>query len=134
MKRIVILGAGSGGTIMANRLAKIYARELRRGSVKITLVDQDNRHVYQPGLLFLPFGEYTPAQITKTRWARASEQVEIVQAGIDRVESDHDVVYLEDGATILYDVLIVATGTRLAPEETEGMLGAGWRTKVFDFY
>ena len=134
MKRIVILGAGTGGTIMANRLAKMYRRELRSGSLKITLVDQDNRHVYQPGLLFLPFGDYTPGQITKTRWAQVSEAVEIVQAGIDRVEPDRDVVFLEDGSTILYDVLILATGTRLAPEETEGMLGPGWRTRVFDFY
>lgn len=134
MKRIVILGAGTGGTIMANRLAKIYRRELRRGSVKITLVDQDNRHVYQPGLLFLPFGDYTPGQITKTRWAQVSEQVALVQAGIDRVEPDRDVVFLEDGTTLQYDVLILATGTRLAPEETEGMLGDGWRTRVFDFY
>ena len=130
MKRIVILGAGTGGTIMANRLAKIYRRELRRGSVKITLVDQDNRHVYQPGLLFLPFGDYTPGQITKTRWAQVSEQVALVQAGIDRVEPDRDVVFLEDGTTLQYDVLILATGTRLAPEETEGMLGDGGRTRV----
>jgi len=134
MNRIVILGAGTAGTIMANRLAKMYRPQIRAGSMKITVVDQDNRHVYQPGLLFLPFGDYTPAQIVKPRWAQVSEQVEVVQAGIDRVESDRDVVFLEDGRPIPYDVLIVATGTRLAPEETEGLLGEGWRTKVFDFY
>jgi sulfide:quinone oxidoreductase len=134
MRRIAILGAGTAGTIMANRLAKLYRRQLRDGSMKITLVDQDNRHVYQPGLLFLPFGGYTPGQITKTRWAQVSEHVEIVQTGIDRVDADRDVVFLEDGRAVPYDVLIVATGTRLAPEETEGLLGVGWRTKVFDFY
>jgi sulfide:quinone oxidoreductase len=134
MKRIAILGAGTGGTIMANRLAKMYRRELAQGTVTITLVDQDDRHLYQPGLLFLPFGRYVPEQLVKSRRALVSEHVEYVQAGIDRVEADTDVVYLADGRAISYDVLIVATGTRLAPEETEGLLGAGWRSKVFDFY
>lgn len=134
MKRIAILGAGTAGTIMANRLAKMYRSELRDGSMTITLVDQDNRHIYQPGLLFLPFGHYTPAQITQPRWGQVSERVEYLQAGIDRVEADRDVVFLEDGRAIPYDVLIVATGTRLAPEETEGLLGDGWGTTVFDFY
>ncbi|HET7251019.1 MAG TPA: FAD/NAD(P)-binding oxidoreductase [Gemmatimonadales bacterium] len=134
MKRVVILGAGTAGTIMANRLAKMYRRELADGSMQVTVVDQDDRHLYQPGLLFLPFGEYTPSQIVKPRRAQVSDRVAYMQAGIDRVEPDRDVVFLEDGRPLPYDVLIVATGTRVAPEETEGLLGDGWRTKVFDFY
>lgn len=134
MKRIAILGAGTAGTIMANRLARMYRRQLGDGSMKITVVDQDDRHVYQPGLLFLPFGDYAPEEIVRPRRSQMTERVEYIQAGIDRVEADRDVVFLEDGRPISYDVLIVATGTRLAPEETEGLLGAGWRSKVFDFY
>ena len=134
MNRIVILGAGTAGTVMANRLAKAYRRELSDRSMTITVVDQDDRHVYQPGLLFLPFGDYTPHQIVKPRRAQLSDRVEVIHAGIDRVEPDRDAVFLEDGHALSYDVLIIATGTRLAPEETEGMLGEGWRSKVFDFY
>lgn len=134
MKRIVILGAGTAGTIMANRLAKMYRRQLGEGSMQITVVDQNDSHVYQPGLLFLPFGEYTPDQIVKSRRSQVTDRVEYLQAGIDRVEPDRDVVYLDEGRPLSYDVLILATGARLAPEETEGMLGTGWRSKVFDFY
>lgn len=134
MTRIAILGAGTAGTIMANRLAKLYRRRLDDGTIQITIVDQDDRHLYQPGLLFLPFGQYTPEQIVKPRRELLSERVTYVQAAIDRVEPDRDVVFLADGRAVPYDVLIVATGTRLAPEETEGMTGPGWRTKVFDFY
>jgi sulfide:quinone oxidoreductase len=134
MKRIVILGAGTAGTIMANRLAKMYRRQLADGAMQITVVDHDDRHLYQPGLLFLPFGDYTPEQIVKRRRSQLTERVEFIQAGIDRVEPDRDVVFLENGRPLSYDVLILATGTRLAPEETEGLLGDGWRTKVFDFY
>jgi sulfide:quinone oxidoreductase len=134
MKRIAILGAGTAGTIMANRLAKMYRRELKQGAMQITLVDQDDHHVYQPGLLFLPFGEYRPEQIVKSRRAQLNPDVKYIQGSIDRVEPDRDVVFLANGRAIAYDVLIVATGTRIAPEETEGLMGDGWRTKVFDFY
>jgi sulfide:quinone oxidoreductase len=119
---------------MANRLARMYRREIADGRARITVVDQDDRHVYQPGLLLLPFGMYTKDEVSKPRRRQVARTVEYVQAAIDRVEPDADVVHLADGRTIPYDVLIVASGTRVAPEETEGMTGAGWREKVFDFY
>src|SRR5437867_13398263 len=58
MKRIVILGAGTAGTIMANRLSRRYGGDPDAPDVSITVVDQDDEHVYQPGLLFVPFGTY----------------------------------------------------------------------------
>ncbi len=134
MTRIVILGAGTAGTIMANRLAKMYRKGIGAGTLSIALVDQDERHVYQPGLLFLPFGGYTEAQITKPRRGLVAKGVEYIRAGIERVEPKQDVVHLEGGRALSYDVLIIATGTRIAPEETEGLLGEGWQTKIFDFY
>lgn len=134
MKRIAILGAGTAGTIMANRLARMYRRDIARGDMRITVVDQDADHTYQPGLLFIPFGGYTAGQIVKPRRPTLPRTVSYVQSRIASVDADRDVVLLEDGPPLPYDVLIVATGTKLAPEETEGMLGAGWREKVFDFY
>ena len=41
---------------------------------------------------------------------------------------------LDDGTVLPYDVLVVATGVRLQPEETEGLTGAGWNERVFTFY
>jgi sulfide:quinone oxidoreductase len=134
MKRIVILGAGTAGTIMANRLRKLYKREMRAGDVEITIVDQDNEHIYQPGLLFVPFGIYEPEDCVKQRRPQVGRRVTYIQQRIDRVETAEDRVYLEDGQTLDYDVLIVATGTRIAPEETEGLTGPGWNQKMFDFY
>ena len=48
--------------------------------------------------------------------------------------SDADTVRLADGTELAYDVLVVATGARLLPEETEGLTGPGWNEKVFTFY
>ncbi len=134
MTRILILGGGTAGTVMANRLARLYRSELEAGRTAITVVDQDDRHVYQPGLLFVPFGIYQPEEIVRPRARQLLPGVAYLQAAIDRVDADRDLVLLADGRQLAYDVIIVATGTRVAPEETEGMLGEGWQTKVFDFY
>jgi sulfide:quinone oxidoreductase len=134
MTRIVILGAGTAGTIMANRLRRQYAREVRARRTTITVVDQDTQHVYQPGLLFVPFGGYEPGDLIRPQRDQIHPDVTLLHETIDRVETAANRVQLATGKTLDYDLLIVATGTRIAPEETEGMTGPGWREKVFDFY
>jgi sulfide:quinone oxidoreductase len=129
-KRIAILGGGTGGTLMANRLRKVYPRD----EVEIAVVDRDDRHIYQPGLLFVPFGLASVDEIVRPRARQLHKGISFHETGIDHVELEADVVHLEDGTTLPYDVLIVATGTHLQPEETEGMTGPGWMEKVFTFY
>jgi sulfide:quinone oxidoreductase len=110
MRKIVILGAGTAGTIMANRLRKTYKRQIRQGQMGITVVDQNDDHVYQPGLLFVPFGMYKPEDIVRSRKRYLPDDVEYQQSEILRVEPAEDKVYLGDGQTLDYDLLIVATG------------------------
>jgi sulfide:quinone oxidoreductase len=129
-KRIVILGGGTGGTLMANRLRKLYAFD----EVEIAVVDKDDRHIYQPGLLFVPFGLASVDEIVRPRARQLRKGISFHETRIDHVDLDTDAVHLEDGTTLPYDVLIVATGTHLQPEETEGMTGPGWMEKVFTFY
>ena len=129
-KRIVILGGGTGGTLMANRLRKVYDPD----AVEIAVVDKDDRHVYQPGLLFVPFGLARIDEIVRPRHHQLHKDIVFHESGIDHVVIDDDSVYLADGTVLRYDVLIVATGARLAPEETEGLTGPGWMEKVFTFY
>ncbi|HET7374497.1 MAG TPA: FAD/NAD(P)-binding oxidoreductase [Gemmatimonadaceae bacterium] len=134
MTRILILGAGTAGTIMANRLRRLYAAEVRDGRTTITVVDQDDEHLYQPGLLFIPFGGYTPEQVVRPRRAQLRPDVTYVRQGIERVATAENAVYLSDESRLPYDVLIVASGARVVPGETDGLTGPGWREKVFDFY
>jgi sulfide:quinone oxidoreductase len=134
MTRILILGTGTAGTIMANRLRREYARDVRAGRTSITIVDANDRHVYQPGLLFLPFGKSSPEDIVRPRARQVHKDVVFVSASIDRVAVEQNRVFLGAGEPLDYDVLIVATGSRLAPEETEGLTGPGWRETMFDFY
>ncbi|HHH31189.1 MAG TPA: NAD(P)/FAD-dependent oxidoreductase [Polyangiaceae bacterium] len=129
MKNLVILGAGTAGTMMANKLATRLPEDWL-----ITVVDRDDVHVYQPGLLFLPFGDYEEKDILKPRSLFFSSEIQLNLSGVTKVEADAKKVYLGDGSTLAYDVLIVATGTRLVPEQTEGLTGPGWHERVFDFY
>jgi len=130
MKRIVILGGGTGGTLVANRLRRAYGPE----EAEIVVVDRDDAHVYQPGLLFVPFGRSDLGRITHPRGRQLRAGVTFRQAGIDRVEADADRVYLDDGTALGYDVLVVATGAQLLPEETDGLTGPGWMRDIFTFY
>jgi sulfide:quinone oxidoreductase len=127
--RIVILGAGTGGTLAANRLRRLYGDE-----VELTVVDRDDRHVYQPGLLFVPFGLAEPEEIVRPRGAQLRDGVELLVSEIDRVETAENCVYLTDGRVLAYDLLVIATGATLLPEETEGLTGPGWGERVFTFY
>jgi sulfide:quinone oxidoreductase len=128
--RIVILGGGTGGTLIANRLR----RRLPAARAAITVVDRDDRHVYQPGLLFVPFALAHPEDIVRPRGRQLHEGIDYVQCAVDRVETDRDAVVLADGRELAYDVLIVASGASLAPGETEGLTGPGWGTGAFTFY
>ncbi|MCL5052748.1 MULTISPECIES: type III sulfide quinone reductase, selenoprotein subtype [Ferrimicrobium] len=130
VKRIVILGGGTGGTLVANRLR----RSLDRETVEIVVVDQDNSHVYQPGLLFIPFAMTTADAITRPRERQFHPGIRFHRASIERVDVEHDQVILGDGVTLDYDILIVATGAILLPEETEGLAGPVWMDRAFTFY
>ena len=128
--RIVILGAGTGGTLTANRLRREYGGD----AASITVVDQDDRHVYQPGLLFVPFGLADADDIVRPRRRQLHDGIDYHQSAIDRVDLAADTVHLSDGTTLAYDVLVVATGATLVPEETEGLTGPGWGENVHTFY
>lgn len=125
--RIVILGAGTGGTLTANRLRRAYGVQ----EATITVVDQDDQHVYQPGLLFVPFGTAHAEDIVRPRGRQLHRGIEFHQCAIGHVDLSADTVHLSDGTTLGYDVLVVATGATLLPEETAGL---EWSGSVHNFY
>ena len=129
-KRILVLGGGTGGTLAANRLRKVF----HEGEADITVVDQDDEHVYQPGLLFIPFGTMGAEDIIRPRRAQLHRGIRFVKSAIDQVDIDGRQVLLTNGESLIYDVLVVATGSVLVPEETEGLTGPGWMERVFTFY
>ena len=129
MKNLLILGAGTSGTMMANHLRS----KLKKDQWNISIVDQYKTHYYQPGFLFLPFDIYTEDQVKKDGKKFIPKGVNYIQKKIEQILPDENKVRLED-ETLNYDLLIIATGCKIAPQETEGMKGKNWHKNVFDFY
>ncbi|MGA4506790.1 type III sulfide quinone reductase, selenoprotein subtype [Propionibacteriaceae bacterium G1746] len=130
METLLILGAGTAGTMAANHLRKVLNDE----DWTITVVDQDAQHLYQPGLLFIPFW-MDPARVVRDRRASLTKGVNFVQGRVSRVDADHREVTLADDSTLAYDWLIIASGTRPDPTMVPGMAdGSLWRDKVHEFY
>lgn len=130
MRHVVILGGGTAGTMMANKLV----RQLDAAQWTITVIDRDDAHVYQPGLLFVPFGSYRADDLVRPRRRLLDPPVVLRLGELDRVDPEAREVWLTDGAVLRYDLLIIATGTVIRPDLTEGLTGPGWRSSIFDFY
>jgi sulfide:quinone oxidoreductase len=128
MKHLVILGGGTAGTMVANHMIKELPRDW-----ELTLVDPDTTHVYQPGLLFLPFGARDEKKILRPRAKTLHREVRWVNQAVDRIEKETREVVLDDGERLAYDLLVIATGSHIHPEETEGMTDV-WHDTVHDFY
>lgn len=130
MKDLVILGAGTSGTMMANHLIS----KLPKKEWNITIVDQFKTHYYQPGFLFLPFDIYSTKQVKKKGDKFIPKGVKYIQKKIELIEPTKNKIKLEGDVDLDYDILIVATGTKIAPDEIEGMDGPMWYKNIFDFY
>ncbi len=130
MKKLVILGAGTGGTIMLNKLSALLDKQ----EWQITIVDQHDTHYYQPGFLFIPFGIYTRRDVIKPQKDFFPPGSNAVTSRIERIEPDNNRVLLQNGQVLDYDYLIIATGTQIHPEETDGLKGELWHKSIFDFY
>lgn len=127
MKDLVVLGAGTAGTIVVNKLR----RRLAADQWRITVVEREDWHVYQPGLLFVPFGA---AGSRKPVLSLIAADVDLILGQVHDVDVAARTVQLHDGRSLRYDQLVIATGVQPRPDQTPGMLGPEWRRSIFDFY
>jgi sulfide:quinone oxidoreductase len=130
MKKLLILGAGTAGTMVANRLSRM----LDMDEWRITIVDQIETHYYQPGFLFIPFGIYGKSDVVKPKRDFIPAGVDLIMSAIDVVEPDHNRVKLSNGRILNYDFLVIATGCKVHPEQTPGLEEHEWRKSIHEFY
>jgi sulfide:quinone oxidoreductase len=130
MKQLLVIGAGTAGTMVVNRLRRL----LDTDEWKITIVDPLETHYYQPGFLFIPFGMYSRNDVVRAERDFIPAGVEVIKIEADVIEPDHNRVKLVDGRILNYDFLVIATGSQTRPEETPGLQGHEWRRSIHDFY
>ena len=130
MNKLLILGAGTAGTMVANRLNRM----LDMDDWQITLVDPDPIHYYQPDYIFIPFGIVSPKSATKIKRDYLPPAIKLIQSAVEIIEPDHNQVRLDNGTTLKYDYLIIATGSDIHPEETPGLVEDEWGKSIHTFY
>jgi sulfide:quinone oxidoreductase len=128
MRRIVIIGSGAGGTIVANKLRG----QLPEEEWEIVIIDRDEQHHYQPGYLFIPFGIYSRDDILQPKRLFIPQGVEFVLDEVTGIDAENRKVHTGRGS-YGYDWLVVATGARIKPDEVEGM-AESWNTDIHNFY
>ena len=119
--KILIIGGGMGGTILANNLARRLQPELRSGKAKLTMVTASDKHMYQPGLLYLCFGRVTPDELYRDQASLLEPGIGLVVDPVEEFLLDQNQVKTKGGKTIGYDILAIATGSRPVPELTPGL-------------
>ncbi|MFQ6106609.1 MAG: FAD-dependent oxidoreductase [Thermoplasmata archaeon] len=120
MREVVVLGGGVGGSVVANRLAKrASSRDCR-----ITVVDEDGRHVYQPGFLYVALGRQNPFRLVRSERSLLRRKVGLLTEKAERIDPDEREISLASGKKLSYDYLVVATGSSIHPEQVPGFEGA----------
>jgi len=126
MKRIVIVGGGTGGTILANNLARRLCREIDEGRILITLLSASPRHMYQPGLLYMAFGKMASDDLYADQAGLLNPAIQFLVDPVETFDLDHNEVKGKSGKSYGYDYLAICTGSRAVPESVPGLLEAGY--------
>jgi sulfide:quinone oxidoreductase len=129
MQRILIIGGGVGGTLTANLLVKKLRRRVERGEVEVIVVDANGQHVYQPGFMYIAMGGERAANLSRPERSLLDKRVTLVVGEVAWVDETARTVTLTDGLKLGYDQLVLATGSRIVPEEIDG-----FDTEAHHFY
>jgi sulfide:quinone oxidoreductase len=129
MKNLIIIGAGTAGTTVANHLQTKLPADWQ-----LKVIDPEPQHLFQPDLIFLPFGMQVPEKMERPRKTTFRRGVEWLQKEVFAVDTEARQVVLDEDERLPYDLLIIASGSHIRPEETPGLLGEHWQQNIFDFY
>ena len=119
--KVLIIGGCMGGTILANQLARRIPNELHSGQVKVTMLSASDRHMYQPGLLYVAVGRLSPDELYRDQKSLLEPGIEFFVDPAEKFELDKNQVVTKSGKTYDYDILVIATGSRMYPDAIPGL-------------
>ncbi len=124
-KRILIVGGGLAGTIVANGLCRQIREELQSGAVTITMIGATDTHMYQPGLLYVPFGRIRESELFREQRKVLDRRVVYLIDPAKHIDVEKKQVVTQSGKAYGYDYLVIATGSRIRPDLIPGMVEGG---------
>ncbi len=119
--KILIVGSGMGGTILGNNLARRLAPEIKAGKARITMLSASDRHMYQPGLLYLAVGRMMPDELYRDQRSLLEPCIDFQVDPVTEFQLDQNRVLTQSGRSVDYDVIVIATGSRAMADETPGL-------------
>ena len=119
--KILIVGGGMGGTILANNLARRLRSELKTGKASITMLSASDKHMYQPGLLYVAVGKMNPSELYRDQVSLLESSIEFKVDPVTEFDLDNNCVRTQSGTTYNYDIIVIATGSRTFAEGTPGL-------------
>jgi sulfide:quinone oxidoreductase len=111
-KKALVLGSNFGGLTAA-----LAVKHELHGDVDVTVISPSDRFLFNPSLIWLPFGKRRPEEITFPVAPTFDEHgVEFVHAEATHIDPDRKIVTVADGTAVGraygYDYLVIATGYR----------------------
>jgi len=119
--RILIVGGGTGGTIIANNLARRLAREINAKTSRITMLSASDQHMYQPGLLYVAFGQMMPDELYRNQKSLLETSIIFHVDPVEKFDLENNQVTTKSGKVHNYDTLVIATGSRIMPRKIPGL-------------
>jgi sulfide:quinone oxidoreductase len=119
MQHVVVLGGGVGGTLAANLIARKLKKQIAAGEAKVTVVDETGNHAYQPGYMYIAMGQERADKLVRPERKLLDGNVELIVDTIERIDPAAQTVQLASGRSLDYGQLVIATGSRIMPQEIE---------------
>ncbi|MBF0519700.1 MAG: NAD(P)/FAD-dependent oxidoreductase [Nitrospirae bacterium] len=131
MKRIVVIGGGSGGVMFSNRMRKEYSPD----DVEIVVIERSEKHFYQPAFTLVVFGLDDPKNLIRPVKDLFFEGITLIHDEAVKIDGANNKVITGKSGELYYDYLVIATGAKLLFDETEGLQESMEADKnVFTFY
>jgi sulfide:quinone oxidoreductase len=119
--RVLIVGGGMGGTILANNLARRLSSQIKGGQARLTMLSASDKHMYQPGLLYVALGRMTPDELYRDQASLLEAGIEFHVDPVEEFHLDQNHVKTKSGKRYDYDIIVIATGSRPVTEEIPGL-------------
>lgn len=123
--KILVVGGGSGGTIVANRLAEKLRPELESGEAEVTVFNETPYQLYKPATLYMAFGRSEISEVKRPVKDLLDPRVDFRQEKAINLDPDNKKLQLETGKEHNYDYLVLTTGSKLDMGGVPGLKEAG---------
>lgn len=125
MKHIVIVGGGTGGTMLANILARKLNKDIFSKKIKITLVTDNPTHYYKPAFMYVAFNLFFKEELSRHERSLLRPEINLVIDKIESFDFKNKELKSNSGKTLNYDYLVIATGCVPRPDRIEGLKEIG---------